>query len=112
MLSERMDWSSQLSFKEVCDFLERLVKSEKANRAGHVGRFLQRCRSLVDQSGPTATLYPILRLMLPNLDKERGSYNMKVLCFAHDPTRLEYILLKLIPLYSRNDSIDYQEKIG
>ena len=74
-----MDWSSQLPFKVLCDFLQRLVSTERTGRVKRLERFLERCRAVVAEKGRAGdSLFPVMRLLLPQLDKERGAYKIKV----------------------------------
>ena len=77
-ISDRMDWSAGLRFKEFTDFLQSMVEMKKSSRTQHLQKFLQHCRGLVEKSSGDKSLYPVVRLLLPQLDKERGAYKMKV----------------------------------
>ena len=69
-----MDWTYKLTFKEFCDFCEVTVKEpKKVVRQRHLERFLASCRSRPGQE----SLFPLLRLLLPHLDRDRGSYRIK-----------------------------------
>jgi hypothetical protein len=73
-----MDWSSQVTFKEFCDFLQHLVRTKvKANKLNLVKKFLGHWRARLPP-GQSSSLFPLMRLLLPQLDKERGAYNIKV----------------------------------
>ena len=73
-----MDWSSQVTFKEFCDFLQHLVRTKvKANKLNLVKKFLGVWRARLP-SAESSSLFPLMRLLLPQLDKERGAYNIKV----------------------------------
>jgi len=69
-----MDWSSQLPFSAFVRFLERMVNTKKSGRFKCLQSFLYECRKLVPVDG---SLFPVMRLLGPSLDKERGSYKMK-----------------------------------
>ena len=72
-----MDWSAGLSFKEFVDFCQRTVSDpNKKSRYLHLTKFLASCRSQLPPSS-SQSLYPIMRLLLPQLDKARGSYKIK-----------------------------------
>ena len=71
----KMDWSSQLPFSAFVRFLERMVNTKKSGRFKCLQSFLDECRKLVPVDG---SLFPVMRLLGPSLDKERGSYKMKV----------------------------------
>jgi DNA ligase 4 len=73
-----MDWSSHVTFKEFCDFLQHLVRTKvKANKLSLVKKFLSHWRGRLPP-GEASSLFPLMRLLLPQLDKERGAYNIKV----------------------------------
>jgi DNA ligase-4 len=73
-----MDWSSQVTFKEFCDFLQHLVRTKvKANKLNLMKKFLGVWRARLP-STESSSLFPLMRLLLPQLDKERGAYNIKV----------------------------------
>jgi len=71
------DWSASLSFKEFSDFCEKIVSNpNKKSRYRLLTKFLASCRSKIPPSSDQ-TLYPIIRMLLPLLDKARGSYRIK-----------------------------------
>jgi hypothetical protein len=77
-ITTTMDWSSQVTFKEFCDFLQHLVRTKvKANKLNLVKKFLGHWRARLP-SAESNSLFPLMRLLLPQLDKERGAYNIKV----------------------------------
>jgi hypothetical protein len=82
-----MDWSSEVTFKEFCDFLQHLVKTRaKPAKLSLLKKFLDHWRQRLP-TGPhkdeESSLFPLMRLLLPQLDKERGVYNIKVaICFT------------------------------
>ena len=72
-----MDWSADLSFKEFSDFCEKTVSNpNKKTRYLHLTKFLASCRNKIPPSS-SQSLYLIMRLLLPMLDKARGSYKIK-----------------------------------
>ena len=73
-----MDWVKLISFKQLVEFFEKFVCTKKSERIKVVQRFLEHCRSQLEAAGqPGDSLYPIVRLLAPSLDKERG-YKIKV----------------------------------
>ena len=72
-----MDWSDQLTFKEFAYFCDRCSSiKDRTKRQGFLKRFLDTCRDRMG-SGDGDSLYPVMRLMLPDLDKARGAYRIK-----------------------------------
>ena len=72
-----MDWSSKLTFKEFAYFCDKCSgQEENVKRQKFLKRFLDSCR---ERMGPEEgdSLYPVMRLMLPYLDKARGAYRIK-----------------------------------
>ena len=94
-----MDWSSKVYFRQFCDFLEHLVKAKtKPKKLSLLKKFLESLRKELPPSsegGETCSLFPLLRLLLPQLDKERGVFNIKVFVVFFLPcgTRLLFICL-------------------
>ena len=72
-----MDWSAKVTFKEFAYFCDRCSQQEDiGKRQKFLTRFMDSCR---DRMGPRDgdSLYPVMRLMLPYLDKARGAYRIK-----------------------------------
>ena len=72
-----MGWCSVLTFKEFSDFCERCATEQsRQKRTRFLTRFLESCRQRMgDTNGCEGdSLYPVMRLMLPHLDKARGAY--------------------------------------
>ena len=71
------DWSTKLSFKEFSDFCEKIVSNpNKKSKFRLLNKFLASCRSKIPPSSDQ-TLYPVIRMLLPLLDKARGAYRIK-----------------------------------
>jgi len=71
------DWSTKLSFKEFSDFCEKIVSNpNKKSKFRLLNKFLASCRSKIPPSSDH-TLYPVIRMLLPLLDKARGAYRIK-----------------------------------
>ena len=93
-------WESKISFAACCDFFENLSKHVEGPRDGikskrirKLEKFLTQLRkiandheetinnncdnSTIDKASKLCSLFPILRLMLPQLDRERSSYGIK-----------------------------------
>ena len=74
MQTPAMDWSEGLTFREFSDFCESSVKDKRKEvRRRGLERFLASCRDRAGQQ----SLFPLLRLLLPQLDRDRGSYRIK-----------------------------------
>ena len=74
-----MGWCSVLTFKEFSDFCERCATEQsRQKRTRFLTRFLESCRQRMGDmgggEGEGDSLYPVMRLMLPHLDKARGAY--------------------------------------
>ena len=72
-----MGWCSVLTFKEFSDFCERCATEQsRQKRTRFLTRFLESCRQRMGDTdgGGGDSLYPVMRLMLPHLDKARGAY--------------------------------------
>ena len=92
-------WERKISFAACCDFFENISKQivgardgVKARRVQKLSKFLNQLRNISNDYGnhtvTTAdvnrdekrckySLFPVLRLMLPQLDKERSAYGIK-----------------------------------
>ena len=97
-------WEEKISFAACCDFFENLSKDIggprdgiKTKRIGKLEKFLNQLRKIANEfeenisnsmysnsnnlalepTSKVCSLFPILRLMLPQLDRERSSYGIK-----------------------------------
>ena len=108
-------WERKISFAACCDFFENISKEivgardgVKARRVQKLSKFLNQLRNISNDYGNhTVTaadvnrdekrckysLFPVLRLMLPQLDKERSAYGIKETLLA----KLFIALLQLGP---------------
>ena len=67
-----------ISFGALCDFMEDLRESkENKKKIGKLSRFLAKCRDTLSKDNNDTDLFPIIRLLVPQLDRERGSYGIK-----------------------------------
>ncbi|XP_059090430.1 DNA ligase 4-like [Tigriopus californicus] len=70
--------SRRMAFRDLADFCQAVVnvgpKSGQDAKGRKLTSFLQFCRT---QWGPSTSLFPLIRLLLPQLDRERGSYGIK-----------------------------------
>ena len=74
-----MDWSSQLTFKEFATFCQRTASIDQEQRNKKRSKLDMFLHSCLDKMGDSEsdTLYPVMRLLLPGVDKARGSYRIK-----------------------------------
>jgi len=84
-------------FGYVCGFFQEVSEEPvKQKKVKSVSKFLAACRaeiSKTDGGGDPGDLYPVTRLMLPQLDRDRGSYGVKETMLA----KLFVDMLKLGP---------------
>ena len=69
------DWDADLSFSDLAKFCNKVVSLDKKDqRLAKLQSFLKFSRQ---KSGPANSLFPVLRLILPQIDNERGAYGIK-----------------------------------
>ena len=74
------NWSHSIKFVALCEFLESLnLETVKERKRQKLDKFFTKCREACPKE---YDLFPILRLLLPKLDQERGSYGIKETVFA------------------------------
>ena len=74
------DWSASIKFGAICDLFECLSKDMKREKkTKKLEDFFRECRKYCPKD---CDLFPILRLLVPKLDSERGSYGIKETVFA------------------------------
>ncbi|KAJ8959846.1 hypothetical protein NQ318_011579 [Aromia moschata] len=85
-----------MDFKELCEFFEEIKQTKGSNEKYKLthDRLKKIRESLRQETG--ANIFPILRLMVPNLDRDRDSYNMK-------EAKVARILVKMLDLPPGND---------
>lgn len=82
-----------MDFKELCDFFEEI----RETKTSHEKITLIRNRlKTIREAG--VEMFPILRLILPNLDRDRDSYNMK-------EAKVARTLIKMLDLPPGNDKM-------
>ncbi len=82
-----LPWESHVTFKACADFMESVSREEdRKRRVSKLARFLTECRKVLGDFGRKTdpadpddvdSLYPVMRLFLPAIDRERGSYGIK-----------------------------------
>ncbi len=94
-MSDCDTWAEKIAFGAIVDCFESLANSKQSKeiRVQKLRRFLAHVQTSLDQvtSSQDTSLFPVLRLFLPQLDRERGSYGIKQTLF----TRLFIDLLKI-----------------
>ena len=64
-----------MTFGACCDFFEKVSEEPaKAKKVKKLAKFVSDCRR---ESGGNGDLYPVARLLLPQLDRDRGVYGIK-----------------------------------
>ena len=58
-----------VSFKKLCSFLEKLQNQKGKQKTSNLQKFFE--------SSTVQNFFPIVRLMIPNYDMERGQYGLK-----------------------------------
>lgn len=80
-----------MAFEACCSFLEKAAtEPNKKRKLVKLEHFLRDCRQA---AGGNESLFPVMRLLLPQLDRDRGAYGIKETVLA----RLYIDLLKLGP---------------
>ena len=75
-------WSEGIGFGAICDFFEKTLCKPQANKEKKLQKlekFFSTCRKNCPKE---CDLFPVLRLLVPKLDQERGSYSIKETVFA------------------------------
>ena len=75
-------WSEGIGFGAICDFFEKTLCKPRANKEKKLRKlenFFSTCRKNCPKE---CDLFPVLRLLVPKLDQERGSYSIKETVFA------------------------------
>ncbi|KAM0731149.1 DNA ligase 4 [Formica fusca] len=74
---------AKIEFKELCNILENIAKAQGIKKKAQILQtFIDSCRNIGNKlktqyPESDVSLYPILRLILPRLDRERGPHNLK-----------------------------------
>ncbi|XP_040579752.1 DNA ligase 4 [Lepeophtheirus salmonis] len=77
MSTQRDLWESKVKFETFSNFLEKLSReTRKQKKIFILHSFFKDCRSLWNDK-QNYSLFPIVRLLLPNLDRERKSFGIK-----------------------------------
>lgn len=86
--------ANNIKFEKLCDLLEKLNRSKKQRKeldtlADFFNEYKLTASQTVGNKDPS--IFPILRLILPKLDRERAAYNLK-------ETKLGTLLVKVLSL--------------
>lgn len=78
---------SKVTFKDFCIILERIFNAASADKYGHLEKFIKQCRVLSEKiekkdKEADTSLYPIMRLLLPQHERDRGPYGLKETALA------------------------------
>ncbi len=72
-----VSWDDLISFHAFASFCESVNKERnKQKRTARVAKFLGRCR-VEQMKEQNSSLFPVMRLLLPAIDRERGAYGIK-----------------------------------
>ncbi|XP_011861816.1 PREDICTED: DNA ligase 4 isoform X2 [Vollenhovia emeryi] len=77
------DLEAKIEFKQLCVTLEGIAKAREAKKKEQIlQKFITECQSIgnklkVEYPESNVSLYPILRLILPHLERQRGPHNLK-----------------------------------
>ncbi|CAB3241041.1 unnamed protein product [Arctia plantaginis] len=86
---------NNIKFEKFCGVLEQLHKRKKLKKVQDtiLSDFINDCKLTASQviGGKNASLFPILRLILPKLERERKAYNLK-------ESKLGALLVKILSL--------------
>ncbi|XP_071560840.1 DNA ligase 4-like isoform X2 [Temnothorax nylanderi] len=83
------DLEAKIEFKQLCDTLEGIAKAHEVKKKEKILQtFIDECRNIgdklkVEYPESDVSLYPILRLILPRLERQRGPHNLKQASLAN-----------------------------
>ncbi|XP_031843344.1 DNA ligase 4 isoform X2 [Nomia melanderi] len=116
--------AEKIKFKELCNILEEVSKAHTTKKAEILERFMQRCRFISQElkiQCPDAdiSIFPLLRLILPDLERERGPNKLKeksladlyirVFCLGKGQEAIKLMQYK-VPRIEKNPGRDFAEK--
>ncbi|XP_011688012.1 PREDICTED: DNA ligase 4 isoform X2 [Wasmannia auropunctata] len=84
-----VDLETKIEFKQLCDTLEDVAKARDVKKKEQILQtFFDKCRCIgdklkVEYPKSDISLYPILRLILPHLERQRGPHNLKQTSLAN-----------------------------
>ncbi|KAL0100095.1 hypothetical protein PUN28_019510 [Cardiocondyla obscurior] len=80
---------AKIEFKQLCDTLENIAKARDVKKKEQIlEMFINECRNIgkklkAEHPESNVSLYPVLRLILPKLERERGPHNLKQTSLAN-----------------------------
>ncbi|KAI4490315.1 hypothetical protein M0802_010692 [Mischocyttarus mexicanus] len=116
--------SSRIKFKQLCEVLEKIIIARASEKLKILQEFIQQYQEdgvKLKEENPNAdiSIFPVLRLLLPDCDRERKSYNLKekllaniyirVLCLGKSSKDAEKLKNYKIPTSSKSDGSDLAE---
>ncbi|XP_003701870.1 DNA ligase 4 isoform X1 [Megachile rotundata] len=77
-----MTLATKIEFKKLCNVLEEIEEASSARKVDLLEKFIQQCRLIsyklkAESPDMDVSLYPIMRLILPHLERERRPHNLK-----------------------------------
>ncbi|XP_054011340.1 DNA ligase 4 isoform X2 [Hylaeus anthracinus] len=117
--------AAQIEFKKLCNVLEEIKKSRAAKKVEILEKFIQQCRNASDKlktgcPDTDVSLFPIMRLILPHLERERGPHNLKekslanlyvrVFCLGKNSKDANYLIQYKSPTTKKISGTDFAEK--
>lgn len=70
-----------IKFNEFCELCERICASDKKKKLELLQKFMRNFQAN-QREHPEQTFFPIIRLLLPQLDRARGAYGIKEVSLA------------------------------
>ncbi|XP_043485981.1 DNA ligase 4-like isoform X2 [Polistes fuscatus] len=113
--------SSRIKFKQLCEVLERIIKACASDKLKILQEFIQQYQkdgAKLKEENPNAdiSIFPVLRLLLPECDRERKSYNLKqkslvdiyirVLCLGKSSKDAKKLINYRIPTSNKSNGSD------
>ncbi|XP_035724247.1 DNA ligase 4-like [Vespa mandarinia] len=118
--------ASKITFKRLCDVLEKVIKARASEKIKILKEFILQCKKeggklKKDDSNANISMFPVLRLLLPQCDRKRSSYNLKqklltniyirVLCLGKSSEDAKKLINYRIPNSSKSEGSDISEII-
>ncbi|CAK9814912.1 DNA ligase 4 [Anthophora quadrimaculata] len=116
---------ANIEFKSLCNALEEITKARPARKANILEKFIQQCRIIshklkAEFPDMDVSLFPVLRLILPQLERERGSHNLKekslanlyirVFCLGKNSKDALKLIQYKVPTKKKIAGYDFAEK--
>nr|XP_034177241.1 DNA ligase 4 isoform X2 [Osmia lignaria] len=82
LTKNEMSLASKIEFKKLCNVFKETEKASSAKKVEVLEKFIQQCRIIslklkAEFPDMDVSLYPVMRLILPHLERERGPHNLK-----------------------------------